>query len=216
MTCLTRRFFSPKWARESRYWNSIRISTCLARGACRRRGVLTFKKEESQLTVLSSRGKEAVVAILSRHFLAKVGMNGHPLRIANGHRRWKNVVINVNHERAMIAALHDDRNFRNVYAYLLTGTAGIEEDLIDQAIQFEPRGGLRMLLLLAISGKEGSPQPINPHISQETLAEMVGTTRSRVSRFHEQVSQTGPHQLQRAISRSTIPLLSAVLHEKPC
>src|SRR6202035_4202770 len=83
---------------------------------------------------------------------------------------------------AMLAALHDEPKFSEMFiAYLLTRNSRIEEDLIDQLFNSSERRLARLLLLLANFGKEGSPQPISPNISQETLAEMIGTTRSRVS-----------------------------------
>jgi len=82
-------------------------------------------------------------------------------------------------------------------AYLLSRNSRIEEDLIDQLFNSSEKRLARLLLLLANFGKDGAPQPIAAHVSQETLAEMVGTTRSRVSLFHEQVSQARLHFVQR-------------------
>src|ERR1700686_1679323 len=160
MTCLTRRCFSPKWARESRYWNSIRISTCLSKAMSPTRCFI-FKKGRVELTVLSEQGKEAVVAILDPgQFFGEGCMNGHPLRIATT-TAMENCVITSITKAAMIAALHDEPTFSELFmAYLLTRNSRIEEDLIDQLFNSSERRLARMLLLLANFGKEGSPQPI--------------------------------------------------------
>jgi CRP-like cAMP-binding protein len=143
--------------------------------------------------------RKAVVAILEPgQFFGEGCMNGHPLRIATTTAIEDCVITSITKD-AMITAIHDEPKCSELFmAYLLTRNSRIEEDLIDQLFNSSERRLARMLLLLANFGKEGSPQPINPHISQETLAEMVGTTRSPSQPFHEQVSEAGPHQLQRA------------------
>ena len=99
-------------------------------------------------------------------------------------------------------------------AYLLTRNSRIEEDLIDQLFNSSERRLARLLLLLANFGKEGSPQPIGLRISQETLAEMIGTTRSRVSFFMNKFRKLGLIDYNGHIEVHT-SLLSAVLHDKP-
>jgi CRP/FNR family cyclic AMP-dependent transcriptional regulator len=154
--------------------------------------VFYIQKGRVKLTVLSEQGKEAVVAILEPgQFFGEGCMNGHPLRIATT-TAMENCVITSITKAAMIAALHDEPTFSEMFmAYLLTRNSRIEEDLIDQLFNSSERRLARMLLLLANFGKEGSPQPINPHVSQETLAEMVGTTRSRVSHFMNKFRKLG-------------------------
>ena len=116
---------------------------------------------------------------------------------------------------AMIAAIHDEPKFSELFmAYLLTRNSRIEEDLIDQLFNSSERRLARLLLLLANFGKEGSPQPISPNISQETLAEMIGTTRSRVSHFMNKFRKLGLISYNGHIEVHN-SLLSAVLHEKP-
>jgi CRP/FNR family transcriptional regulator, cyclic AMP receptor protein len=116
---------------------------------------------------------------------------------------------------AMIAAILDEPRFSELFmAYLLTRNSRIEEDLIDQLFNSSERRLARMLLLLANFGKEGSPQPISPNISQETLAEMIGTTRSRVSHFMNKFRKLGLIDYNGHIEVHNA-LLSAVLHEKP-
>jgi CRP/FNR family cyclic AMP-dependent transcriptional regulator len=99
-------------------------------------------------------------------------------------------------------------------AYLLTRNSRVEEDLIDQLFNSSEKRLARLLLLLAHFGKEGSPQPINPSISQETLAEMIGTTRSRVSFFMNKFRKLGLINYNGKIEIHN-SLLSAVLHDKP-
>jgi CRP-like cAMP-binding protein len=168
-----------------------------------------------KLTVLSEQGKEAVVAILEPgQFFGEGCMNGHPLRIATT-TAMENCVITSITKAAMIAALHDEPKFSELFiAYLLTRNSRIEEDLIDQLFNSSERRLARILLLLANFGKEGSPQPISPNISQETLAEMIGTTRSRVSHFMNKFRKLGLIDYNGHIEVHN-SLLNAVLHEKP-
>jgi CRP/FNR family cyclic AMP-dependent transcriptional regulator len=146
--------------------------------------VFYIQKGKIKLTVMSEQGKEAVVAILEPgQFFGEGCMNGHSIRIATT-TAMEDCVITVITKAAMITALHDEPTFSELFmAYLLTRNSRIEEDLIDQLFNSSEKRLARLLLLLANFGKEGSPQPISPNISQETLAEMIGTTRSRVSHF---------------------------------
>jgi CRP-like cAMP-binding protein len=115
----------------------------------------------------------------------------------------------------MIATLHDQPQFSEMFmAYLLTRNTRIEEDFIDQLFNSSERRLARLLLLLANFGKEGGPLPINPNISQETLAEMIGTTRSRVSFFMNKFRKLGLIDYNGHIEIHN-SLLSAVLHDKP-
>ena len=116
---------------------------------------------------------------------------------------------------AMTAVLHSEPKFSEMFmAYLLTRNSRIEEDLVDQLFNSSEKRLARLLLLLANFGKEGSPQPIQPNISQETLAEMIGTTRSRVSFFMNKFRKLGLISYNGKIEVHNA-LLSAVLHEKP-
>jgi CRP/FNR family transcriptional regulator, cyclic AMP receptor protein len=115
----------------------------------------------------------------------------------------------------MIAALHDEPKFSELFlAYLLTRNSRIEEDLIDQLFNSSEKRLARLLLLLAHFGKEGIPQPILLDISQETLAEMIGTTRSRVSYFMNKFRKLGLINYNGKIEVHN-SLLNAVLREKP-
>ena len=177
--------------------------------------VFYIQKGRVKLTVLSEQGKEAVVAILEPgQFFGEGCMNGHPLRIATT-TAMENCVITSITKAAMIAALHDEPKFSELFvAYLLSRNSRIEEDLVDQLFNSSERRLARMLLLLANFGKAGSPQLISPNISEETLAEMVGTTRSRVSHFMNKFRKLGLIDYNGHIEIHN-SLLSAVLHEKP-
>jgi CRP/FNR family transcriptional regulator, cyclic AMP receptor protein len=177
--------------------------------------VFYIHKGRVKLTVLSEQGKEAVVAILEPgQFFGEGCMNGHPLRIATTTAMEECVITSITKE-AMIAVLHEETRFSELFmAYLLTRNSRIEEDLIDQLFNSSERRLARLLLLLAHFGKEGSPQPILVDISQETLAEMIGTTRSRVSFFMNKFRKLGLISYNGKIEVHN-SLLSAVLHDKP-
>ena len=124
-------------------------------------------------------------------------------------------VVTVITKKAMITLLHDEPAFSEFFmTYLLTRNIRIEEDLIDHLFNSSERRLARMLLLLANFGKDGPPQPISPNISQETLAEMIGTTRSRVSFFMNKFRKLGLINYNGHIEVNS-SLLSAVLHDKP-
>jgi CRP/FNR family transcriptional regulator, cyclic AMP receptor protein len=168
-----------------------------------------------KLTVLSEQGKEAVVGILEPgQFFGEGCLNGHTLRIATTTAMEECVITSISKE-AMIAALHDEPRFSELFmAYLLTRNSRIEEDLIDQLFNSSEKRLARLLLLLAHFGKEGRPQPILLDMSQETLAEMIGTTRSRVSYFMNKFRKLGLISYNGKIEVHN-SLLNAVLHEKP-
>jgi CRP/FNR family transcriptional regulator, cyclic AMP receptor protein len=177
--------------------------------------IFYIQKGKVKLTVLSEQGKEAVVAILEPgHFFGEGCMNGHRLRISTTTAMEDCVITSIT-KTAMISALHDEPKFSEMFmAYLLTRNSRIEEDLIDQLFNSSERRLARLLLLLANFGKEDEPQRISPNISQETLAEMVGTTRSRVSHFMNKFRKLGLITYNGHIEVNN-SLLSAVLHEKP-
>jgi CRP/FNR family cyclic AMP-dependent transcriptional regulator len=168
-----------------------------------------------KLTVVSEQGKEAVVGILKAgQFFGEGCMNGHPLRISTTAAIEDCIITSIS-KTAMIAALRDEPKFSELFiAYLLTRNGRIEEDLIDQLFNSSEKRLARLLLLLANFGKEGSPQPINQNISQETLAEMIGTTRSRVSFFMNKFRKLGLISYNGHIEVHN-SLLDAVLREKP-
>ncbi|SDK06931.1 MULTISPECIES: Crp/Fnr family transcriptional regulator [Bradyrhizobium] len=177
--------------------------------------IFYIQRGKVKLTVVSEQGKEAVVAILEPgQFFGEGCMNGHPLRIATTTAMDDCVITSITKD-AMIVAIHDEPKFSELFmAYLLTRNSRIEEDLIDQLFNSSERRLARLLLLLANFGKEGNPQAISPNISQETLAEMIGTTRSRVSHFMNKFRKLGFISYNGHIEVHN-SLLSAVLHEKP-
>ncbi|MDA9494805.1 Crp/Fnr family transcriptional regulator [Bradyrhizobium sp. CCBAU 11361] len=177
--------------------------------------VFYIQSGKVKLTVVSEQGKEAVVAILEPgQFFGEGCMNGHPLRIATTTAMDDCVITSITKE-AMMAAIRDEPKFSQLFmSYLLTRNSRIEEDLIDQLFNSSERRLARLLLLLANFGKESSPQPISANISQETLAEMIGTTRSRVSYFMNKFRRLGLISYNGHIEVHN-SLLSAVLHEKP-
>jgi CRP/FNR family transcriptional regulator, cyclic AMP receptor protein len=177
--------------------------------------VYYIRKGKLKLTVLSDQGKEAVIGMLEPgQFFGEGCLNGHKLRISTT-TAMEHCVITAITRPAMIAALHDEPTFSELFmAYLLTRNSRIEEDLIDQLFNSSERRLARMLLLLANFGKEGRPQPISPHVSQETLAEMIGTTRSRVSFFMNKFRKLGLIDYNGHIEVNS-SLLTAVLHDRP-
>jgi len=168
-----------------------------------------------KLTVVSKHEKEAVVGVLGPgQFFGEGCMNGHPRRIATT-TAMESCLITAITKQAMKATLHDQPAFSELFvAYLLTRNSRIEEDLIDQLFNSSERRLARMLLLLSHFGKEGSSQTITPNISQETLAEMIGTTRSRVSHFMNKFRKLGLISYNGHIEVNS-SLLDAVLHDKP-
>jgi CRP/FNR family cyclic AMP-dependent transcriptional regulator len=177
--------------------------------------VYYIQKGKIKLTVISKHDKEAVVGILGAgQFFGEGCMNGHPLRIATT-TALEHCVITAITKQAMKTTLHAEPLFSEMFvAYLLTRNSRIEEDLIDQLFNSSERRLARMLLLLSHFGKEGTPQQIVPNISQETLAEMIGTTRSRVSHFMNKFRKLGLISYNGHIEVNS-SLLDAVLHDKP-
>src|ERR1700726_4464086 len=152
--------------------------------------VFYIQKGSVKLTILSKQGKEAVVGILEPgQFFGEGCLNGHQLRIATTTTVEECVITSIT-KAAMIATLHTEPKFSELFmAYLLTRNSRVEEDLIDQLFNSSEKRLAR--LLLAHFGTEGTPQPILVNISQETLAEMIGTTRSRVSYFMNKFRKLG-------------------------
>ena len=177
--------------------------------------VFYIQKGRVKVVVISEQGKEAVVGILEPgQFFGEGCMNGHSLRIATT-TAMEECLITAITKAAMLAALHDQPKFSELFmAYLLTRNSRIEEDLIDQLFNSSEKRLARLLLLLANFGKEGNPQPISPNISQETLAEMIGTTRSRVSFFMNKFRKLGFISYNGKIEVNS-SLLNAVLYDKP-
>jgi len=176
--------------------------------------IFYIQKGGVKVVVLSDQGKEAVVGILEPgQFFGEGCMNGHSLRIATSTATEESLITSIS-KSAMIAVLHDEPKFSELFvAYLLTRNSRVEDDLIDQLFNSSEKRLARLLLLLAKFGKEGSPTPISPNISQETLVEMIGTTRSRVSFFMNKFRKLGLISYNGKIEVHNL-LLDAVLREK--
>ena len=177
--------------------------------------VFYIQKGQVKVVVISEQGKEAVVGIFGPgQFFGEGCMNGHSVRIATT-TAMEDCLVTAITKAAMLAVLHDEPKFSEMFmAYLLTRNSRIEEDLIDQLFNSSEKRLARLLLLLANFGKEGSPQPIIPNVSQETLAEMIGTTRSRVSFFMNKFRKLGLISYNGKIEVHS-SLLNAVLYDKP-
>jgi CRP/FNR family cyclic AMP-dependent transcriptional regulator len=177
--------------------------------------VFYIQKGEIKLTVISEQGKEAVVGILGPgHFFGEGCLNGHPLRITTAMAMDECLITRIA-KAAMIATMHDEPEFSELFmAYLLTRNNRIEEDLIDQLFNSSEKRLARLLLLLANFGKQGTPQPIVGKFSQETLAEMIGTTRSRVSYFMNKFRKLGYIEYNGKLEIHN-SLLNVVLYDKP-
>jgi CRP-like cAMP-binding protein len=145
-----------------------------------------------KLTVLSSGGKAAVIAVLEEgSFFGEGCLTGQDQRLAAASTTRVSTIVRIE-KKAMVALLHDDREFAEAFtAYLLSRNVRIEEDLVDQLFNSSEKRLARILLLLAHFGKEPRPETVIPQISQETLAAMIGTTRSRVSHFMNRFRKMG-------------------------
>ncbi|AMN39072.1 Crp/Fnr family transcriptional regulator [Rhodoplanes sp. Z2-YC6860] len=154
--------------------------------------VIYIKKGKVKVTVVSKQGKEAVVAILGAdQFLGEGCLIGQPKRLATATAMTDCVTMRVE-KVEILQVLQDEPTFSKMFiSHILARNARIEEDLVDQLFNSTEKRLARVLLLLANFGKEGRPEPIVAKISQETLAEMIGTTRSRVSHFMNKFRQMG-------------------------
>ncbi len=177
--------------------------------------VYYLQKGRIKLTVTSEQGKEAVVAIIEpRQFFGEGCLTGQQLRIFTARAMEAAEVTTITRE-AIKAVLRGQPAFSQLFiAYLLNRNTRIEEDLVDQLFNSSEKRLARVLLLLANVGDDGNTQPIDVKVSQATLAEMIGTTRSRVSHFMNKfrklgfISYNGTIEVHRS-------LLNAVLQEKP-
>jgi len=146
--------------------------------------VFFIQEGRVRLTVVSKVGKEATLGMLSEGaFFGEGALAGQALRMGSATALTDCELLRID-KKAMMLALHREHAFSDVFvAYLLARNIRYEEDLVDQLFNSSEKRLARILLLLAHFGKEGVPQAVIPKISQETLAEMIGTTRSRVSFF---------------------------------
>src|ERR1700722_2018394 len=177
--------------------------------------IFYIQSGKGKVTVVSEQGKEEVVGILDKaQFFGEGCLNGQAARVGTA-RAMEECVITSITRRAMMAALRKEPRFSELFVtYLVTRSNRIEEDLIDQLFNSSEKRLARLLLLLANFGKNGKPTPIDASITQATLAEMIGTTRSRVSFFLNKFRKLGliSYNGKIEVHRS---LLNAVLYEKP-
>jgi CRP/FNR family transcriptional regulator, cyclic AMP receptor protein len=154
--------------------------------------VFYIKEGKVSLTVVSQTGKEATIGILNKDdFFGEGCLTGQPLRLCSAIALTDCSVMKID-KKSMIEVLHREHAFSDMFvAYLLTRNIRYEEDLVDQLFNSSEKRLARILLLLAHFGKEGKPENLIPKMSQETLAEMIGTTRSRVSFFMNRFRKLG-------------------------
>jgi len=154
--------------------------------------VFYIKQGKVRLTVVSKIGKEATIGILNvGDFFGEGCLAGQPFRLCSATAISDCSVMRID-KKSMMEVLHREHAFSDMFvAYLLTRNIRYEEDLVDQLFNSSEKRLARMLLLLAHFGKDGKPESVIPKISQETLAEMVGTTRSRVSFFMNRFRKMG-------------------------
>jgi CRP/FNR family cyclic AMP-dependent transcriptional regulator len=177
--------------------------------------VFYVKSGKIKVTVVSAHGKEAVVGILGvDEFLGEGCLIGQPKRLATATAMTECVTMRVD-KAEIIRVLHDEPAFSQMFvAHVIARSARIEEDLVDQLFNSTEKRVARLLLLLANFGKEGKPEPIVTKITQETLAEMIGTTRARVSHFMNKFRQLGFIEYNGHLEVHS-SLLSVVLNEQP-
>jgi CRP/FNR family transcriptional regulator, cyclic AMP receptor protein len=180
--------------------------------------VFYIQEGKVQLTVVSTIGKEATLGILNEgDFFGEGGMAGQSLRMGSATAMTDCELLRID-KKAMMLALHREHSFSDLFvAYLLARNIRYEEDLVDQLFNSSEKRLARLLLLLAHFGKEGVPETVIPKISQETLAEMIGTTRSRVSFFMNKFRELGFIAYDGSTEGIEIhsSLLNAVLHDQP-
>jgi CRP/FNR family cyclic AMP-dependent transcriptional regulator len=154
--------------------------------------VFYIQEGQVKLSVVSPQGKEAVVAILERGgFFGEGCLAGQLVCMATATSLENSSIVRID-KQAMIDTLHNQPTFSELFlAYLLSRNIRIQEDLVDHLFNSSEKRLARVLLLMAHFGKEGKPEPVVPKISQETLAEMIGTTRSRVSFFMNKFRKLG-------------------------
>jgi len=168
-----------------------------------------------RLTVVSKQGKEAVIATLeSGNFFGEGGLAGQRIRMATATAVTDGSLVRIEKE-AIIRLLHNHPTFSELFiTCLLSRNIRVEEDLVDQLFNSSEKRLARILLLLSRVGKESESEPVVPTISQETLAEMIGTTRARVSFFMNKFKQLGFIEYSPGELRVHSSLLNIVLHDE--
>lgn len=176
--------------------------------------VFYVQKGKIKLTVISKRGKEATIALLgSGSFLGEECIAAiQPQRMATATALTPSTILRIE-RKEMVRVLHEEKLFSEVFvSYLLARNTRIQEDLVDQLFNSSEKRLARALLLLAQFGKDGAPETVIPKIGQETLAEMIGTTRSRVSFFMNRFRKLGFIEYNGTLSVHS-SLLNVILHD---
>jgi CRP-like cAMP-binding protein len=178
--------------------------------------VFYIQKGKVKVTVVSKRGKEAVVAILGAdEFFGEGCLTAQKHRIATATTIMDSVIVRLE-KAAILRVIHQEPAFAELFiAHLLGRTIRAESDLVDQLFNSSEKRLARLLLLLANFGKDDKPEPIIAKISQETLADMIGTTRSRVSFFMNKFRKLGFIHYNSGGLEVHSSLLNLVLHEEP-
>jgi CRP-like cAMP-binding protein len=166
-----------------------------------------------RITVISEQGKEGVIGMLEAgEFLGEGCLAGQPLHMASANASEESAIVRIEKD-AMIRALRDEPTFSQLFmAYLLSRNVQIEADLVDQLFNSSEKRLARVLLLLAHFGKDGTMDPVIPHINQEILAARVGTTRSRINYFMNKFRKLGFIEYNGELKVNN-SLLSVVLHD---
>ncbi len=181
--------------------------------------VFYIQKGKAKLTVVSEQGKEAVIAILGAdEFFGEGCLAGQTQRIATVTTMTDSVVARLE-KSAILRVIHQEPAFSELFIkHLLGRSIRVEADLVDQLFNSSEKRLARLLLLLANFGKEATPEPVIAKISQETMAEMIGTTRSRVSFFMNKFRKLGFIAYNGGIEGGIevhSSLLNVVLHDQP-
>jgi|ERR1700730_8582435 len=175
--------------------------------------VMYIQQGGVKITALSTAGKEAIIAILGPgDFFGEGCLAGQPLRMGNATALTPSTVLVID-KKEMLQVLHEQHDLSDLFiTFVLTRNIRVEEDLIDQLFNSTEKRLARTLLLLARYGKEDQPKRALPKVSQETLAEMIGTTRTRVNLFMNKFKKLGFIKYNGGIQIDT-SLLSVVLHD---
>jgi CRP-like cAMP-binding protein len=217
MTPRTKPTFSPKTflakvGKGKTHTDHTKNETVFAQGDVAD-AIFYIQKGKVKLTVASQQGKEAVIAILGEgDFFGEGCLAGQPLRMSTATTMTECSIVRI--EKAdTVRVLHDERAFSEMFLrYLLSRNIRIEEDLVDHLFNSSEKRLARVLLLLANFGKESRPEPVIAKISQETLAEIIGTTRSRVSFFMNRFRKLGFIEYNGGLHVHS-SLLNVVLHD---
>lgn len=166
-----------------------------------------------KLSVLSPQGKEAVVAVLKKeHFFGEQCLSGHSVQSMNATVIDHALLLRITRAK-MTQVLRDEPSFSELFLeYVLSHSMRVEEDLVDHLFNSSEKRLARVLLLLANFGKKGKPQPAVPHVTQEMLADMIGTTRPRVNFFMNKFRQLGFIEYNGTLQVHS-SLLNVVLHD---